>query len=104
LAEKEKELETLRAKVAELEAQNRNIVEELVKAKEESEAVSPEKTAEAAAALAELDAATEKLTKALEEVDELRARIVNLEETVWFHMIGIIMIYRGSDNFVDCTA
>lgn len=79
MAGKEKELETLKAKVAELEEYNKALVEELVKAKEAIAVQSPETSSGAAAAL---EAATSKLYVAIDELEGMRARVANLEETV----------------------
>lgn len=80
LAGKEKELETLKTKVADLEEKNKELVEELAKAKEETAVEIVESSSEST--IAELEAVTAKLAAADEELEELRARVANLEETV----------------------
>lgn len=78
MAGKEKELEALNVKVAELEEHNKNLLEELVKAKEAT-VQAPEASSGADAAL---EAATAKLAVAIDELEGMRARVTNLEETV----------------------
>lgn len=78
MAGKEKELEALNAKVAELEEHNKELLGELVKAKEAT-VQAPETSSGAAAAL---EAATAKLVVAIDELEGMRARVTNLEETV----------------------
>lgn len=63
----------------ELEEYNKTLAEELVKAKEAIVVQSPETSSEAAAAL---EVATSKLVVAIDELEGMRARVTNLEETV----------------------
>lgn len=83
LAGKEKELEALKVKVTELEVHNKELAEELVKAKEATVVQAPEPSSRiTSGAVAALEAATVKLAVASDELEGMRARVANLEETV----------------------
>lgn len=86
LAGKEKELETLKVKVLELEEHNKELAKELVRAKEATVVQAHDPFHETSSgAVAELEAATAKLAVATDELEGMKARVANLEETVWIH-------------------
>lgn len=93
LAGKEKELEALKVKVLELEEHNKELAEELARAKEATvvQAHNPSHETSSGAAAAALEAATAKLAVATDELEGMRARVANLEETVWIHreLLGV---------------
>lgn len=83
LASKEKELEALKVKVIELEEHNKELAEELVRAKEATVVHASESSFETSSgAVTALEVITTKLAVAIDELEGMRARVANLEETV----------------------